>query len=150
MFEIDYKKAQEFGEIADGTYEVLIEHSMEKTSPNGADYLELPLRIRTDFDQPHKNSVIFYKIWQKKDTGKYPEGSIMNLAKQAGIPDGTKFKDLDDYLQMLEGSALKVKVKNETSESNGKTYENLNVKKIEASLLAGQKPQEISDDDLPF
>ena len=51
--------------------------------------------------------MIFHKIWQKKDTGKYPEGSIMNLAKQAGIPNGTKFKSLDDYLGMLEGKALK-------------------------------------------
>lgn len=151
MFEIDYKKAQEFGNIADGTYEVVIEYSMEKTTPNGADYLDIPMRIRTDFDQPHKNSLIFYKIWQKKDTGKYPEGSIMNLAKQAGIPDGTKFKSLDDYLGMLEGKALKVTVKNETSESNGKTYENLNVKKMEASLLSGvQKNLEINDDALPF
>lgn len=150
MFEIDYKKAQEFGNIADGTYEVTIDYSMEKTTPNGADYLDIPMRIRTDFDQPHKNSVIFHKIWQKKDTGKYPEGSIMNLAKQAGIPDGTKFKSLDDYLGMLQGKALKVTVKNETSESNGKTYENLNVKKMEASMLGGVNVPQIEDDDLPF
>ena len=56
MFEIDYEKALEFGNIVDGVYEVTIEHSMEKTTPNGADYLDIPLRIRTDFDQPHKNS----------------------------------------------------------------------------------------------
>ena len=54
MFEIDYEKASEFGNIVDGVYEVTIEHSMEKTTPNGADYLDIPLRIRTDFDQPHK------------------------------------------------------------------------------------------------
>ena len=150
MFEIDYEKALEFGNIVDGVYEVTIEHSMEKTTPNGADYLDIPLRIRTDFDQPHKNSVIFHKIWQKKDTGKYPEGSIMNLAKQAGIPNGTKFKSLDDYLGVLEGKAFKVTVKNETSESNGKTYENLNVKKMETSMLAAQSAPEISDDALPF
>ncbi|WP_285117648.1 DUF669 domain-containing protein [Lactococcus petauri] len=151
MFEIDYEKASEFGNIADGTYEVLIEYSMEKTTPKGADYLDIPMRIRSDFDQAHKNSLIFHKIWQKKEDGKYPQGSIMNLAKQSGIPDGTKFKSLDDYLKMLEGKALKVTVKNETSEYQGKTYENLNVKKMEASTLLGlSSPQEIADDDLPF
>ncbi|PGS81654.1 hypothetical protein COC69_05860 [Bacillus cereus] len=154
MFEIDYSKAQEFGNIADGTYETLIEFSMEKTTPSGADYLSIPLRVRTDFEQPHKNSLIFYKIWQKKEDGKYPQGSIMNLAKMSGIPDGTKFKDLDAYLTMLEGKALKVTVKNESSEYNGKTYENLNVKKIEISNLppvsGSGSPMEISDSDLPF
>ena len=94
--------------------------------------------------------MIAHKIWQKKDTGKYPEGFIMNLAKQAGIPNGTKFKSLDDYLGMLEGKPLKVTVKNKTSESNGKTYENLNVEKIETSMLAAQSAPEISDDALPF
>lgn len=37
----------------------------------------------------------------------------MNLAKASGIPDGTKFSSLEDYLNQLEGKALKVTVKNE-------------------------------------
>lgn len=151
MFEIDYSKAQEFGTIEDGTYEVLVEYSIEKTTPNGADYLSIPLRIRKDFEQLHKNSLIFHKIWQKKEDGKYPIGAVMNLAKQAQIPDKTKFKDLDDYLNQLTGKALKVTVKNEKSTYNGKDYDNLNVKKIEASQLPSIKaPSEIEDEGLPF
>ena len=74
----------------------------------------------------------------------------MNLAKQSGIPDGTKFNSLDDYLNMLVGKPLKVTVKNKTSEYNGKTYENLDVKRIEKSELSGMQAPEVNDIDLPF
>ena len=75
----------------------------------------------------------------------------MNLAKASGIPDGTKFSSLEDYLNQLEGKALKVTVKNEKSEWQGKTYENLNVKRLEVTDI--QLPEvntEISEIDLPF
>ncbi|EQC70379.1 Single stranded DNA-binding protein [Streptococcus sp. HSISS2] len=75
----------------------------------------------------------------------------MNLAKAAGIPDGTKFTSLEDYLNQLEGKALKVTVKNEKSEWQGKTYENLNVKRMEVTELPiAAASTEISDADLPF
>ena len=51
---------------------------------------------------------------------------------------------------MLVGKPLKVTVKNETSEYNGKTYENLNVKRIEKSELSGMQAPELNDIDLPF
>ena len=76
----------------------------------------------------------------------------MNLAKAAGIPDGTKFSSLEDYLGQLVGKTLKVTVKNEKSEWQGKTYENLNVKRMEVTELPlpASNPMDISDSDLPF
>lgn len=119
----------------------------------GADFLDIRFRIRKDFQQEHQNNIIFHRIFAKKEDGKYPVGSIMNLAKAAGIPDGTKFSSLEDYLGQLVGKALKVTVKNEKSEWQGKTYENLNVKRMEVtelpSLTTGN-PMDISDDMLPF
>ena len=143
---------QEFGSIKDGTYEVTIDLAKQDATQGGADFLDIRFRIRKDFQQEHQNNIIFHRIFAKKEDGKYPVGSIMNLAKAAGIPDGTKFSSLEDYLNQLEGKALKVTVKNEKSEWQGKTYENLNVKRMEVTELplpAGN-PMDISDDALPF
>lgn len=151
MFTIDYSQAKEFGSIKDGTYEVIIDQAKQDATQGGADYLDIRFRIRKDFQQEFQNNIIFHRIFAKED-GKYPVGSIMNLAKAAGIPDGTKFSSLEDYLGQLVGKALKVTVKNEKSEWQGKTYENLNVKRMEVTELplpAGN-PMEISDSDLPF
>lgn len=150
VFEIDYSQAQEFAKVTDGTYEVLIDKAVQNASQGGTDYLDIRFKIREDFNQQFKNNCIFHKIWINKETKKYPVGQVMNLAKQSGIPDGTKFNSLDDYLNMLVGKALKVTVKNETSEYNGKTYENLNVKRIEKSELPGMQAPEINEPDLPF
>lgn len=150
LFEIDYSKAQEFAKVTDGTYEVLIDKAVQNASQGGTDFLDIQFKIRDDFNQQFKNNRIFHKIWINKETGKYPVGQVMNLAKQSGIPDGTKFNSLDDYLNMLVGKALKVTVKNETSEYNGKTYENLNVKRIEKSELSEMQAPEINEPDLPF
>ncbi len=150
VFEIDYSQAQEFAKVTDGTYEVLIDKAVQNASRGGTDFLDIQLRIRKDFQQEFQNNIIFHKIWINKETKKYPAGMVQNLAKQAGIPDGTKFNSLDDYLNMLVGKPLKVTVKNETSEYNGKTYENLNVKAIEKSELSGVQAPEVEDIDLPF
>lgn len=152
MFEIDYSQAKEFASITDGTYETFIEKAVQDETKSGADFINIHFRIRKDFQQEFQNNIIFHRIFAKKEDGKYPVGAIMNLAKQAGIPDGTKFKSLDDYLNQLLNKCLKVTVKNETSEYNGNTYNNLNVKRIEKSdIPAITNPiEEFKEDDLPF
>lgn len=149
MFTIDYSKAQEFASITDGTYEVTIDTAKQDATQGGADFLNIRFRIRTDFQQDFQNNLIFHRIFAKKEDGKYPVASVMNLAKAAGVPDGTKFASLDDYLNQLLGKNLKVTVKNEKSEWQGKTYENLNVKRMEPSDLTNPADS-ITDDGLPF
>ncbi|SQF66314.1 DUF669 domain-containing protein [Streptococcus dysgalactiae] len=152
MFTIDYSKAKEFASITDGTYETFIEKAVQDATKNGADFINIHFRIRKDFQQEFQNNIIFHRIFAKKEDGKYPEGVIHNLAKQAGIPEGTQFKSLDDYLNQLLNKCLKITVKNETSEYNGNTYNNLNVKRIEKSdIPAMVNPvEEFKEDDLPF
>lgn len=151
MFTIDYSQAKEFGTIADGTYEVTIDLAKQDATQGGADFLDIRFRIRKDFQQGFQNNIIFHRIFAKKEDGKYPVASIMNLAKAAGIPDGTKFTSLEDYLNQLEGKALKVTVKNEKSEYKGKTYENLNVKRMEVTdVPVAVASADVSEIDLPF
>lgn len=152
MFTIDYSKAKEFASITDGTYETFIEKAVQDATKKGADFINIHFRIRKDFQQEFQNNIIFHRIFAKKEDGKYPEGVIHNLAKQAGIPEGTQFKSLDDYLNQLLNKCLKITVKNETSEYNGNTYNNLNVKRIEKSDIPAMvnHVEEFKEDDLPF
>ncbi|MDY4510757.1 DUF669 domain-containing protein [Streptococcus hyovaginalis] len=152
MFTIDYSKAQEFASIKDGTYEVSIDKAAQDATKGGADFLNIQFRIRKEFQQDFQNNIIFHRIFAKKEDGKYPAGAIMTLAKAAGIPDGTQYKDLDDYLGQLLGKCLKVTVKNEKSEYQGKTYENLNVKRMEKSDIVplADPTLAVTEDSLPF
>lgn len=152
MFTIDYSQAQEFATITNGTYEVFIESAKPDASEGGTDFMDIRFKIRDDFDQKFKNNIIFYKIWVNKETQQYNANKINTLAKMAQLPDGAKFAGVEEFLNALVGKHLKVTVKNETSEYNGKTYENLNVKRLEKSdILAPKKAStEVTDDMLPF
>ena len=156
--------------IPDGEYEVLILRAGENVTQGGAEYAELDLVIRNDIEQPNKNNHIFHKIWKAKATGEYSPKSFNIVGKAAQLPNGKVYSSLDELFREFEGKAVRVKIKNETSEYNGKTYENVNVKawdktRIEGAVRHVNKDQaakeaanqafsggqlDISDDDLPF
>lgn len=154
------------GSIEDGDYEVVITKVGEDATKGGTEYVDVRFTIRNDVDQKHKNQIIFHKIWKAKATGKYNMKSFNTLGKFARLTK-TSFNSFDELLNEFVGKILKVKVANETSEYNGKTYENLNVKnmtftafpelahqfktedKQESNPFATNTP-DIQDDDLPF
>ena len=153
MFTIDYSKAQEFATITDGTYEVVIKSAKPDASKGGTDFMDIQFKIRDDFEQKFKNNIIFYKIWTTKATGAYQDKDLANIAIATELPRDLEFKDEFDFCNHITGKHLKVTVKNETSEHNGNTYENLNVKKLEKSSImapAQSAPIDLSEDDLPF
>lgn len=140
---------KEFAKIQDGTYEVIIDSAKQDATPSGADFLDIRLRIRQDFNQAFKNQIIFYRIWCSKKDGQYPAGMLNTLAKAAGLADGTEYADVDGYLKAILEKPLKVTVKNENNEYKGKTYERLEVKRIEESALVTTSV-ELDDSALPF
>jgi len=74
------------------------------------------------------------------------------------IPEGVEVNTIEQFLEIIKGKTLKVTVKNEQSEYNGKTYDNLNIKKMEQSELPAYSgavssepaPAKNDDLDLPF
>ncbi len=153
MFTIDYSKAQEFATITDGTYEVVVKSAKPDASKGGTDFMNIQLKIRDDFEQKFKNNLIFHKIWVSKETQQYNSVQVNALAKAAQLPDGAEYAGVEEFLNVLVGKHLKVTVKNETSEYNGNTYENLNIKKLEKSSIMAptqSAPIDIKEDDLPF
>lgn len=157
------------GDIQDGDYEVIITKMDEDAAQSGTEYTDVRFTIRNDVDQKHKNQIIFHRIWKTKDTGKYNMKNFNTLG--AAIQEqlkNTSFNTLEELFQEFRGKALKIRVKNEKSEYNGKTYENLNVKNmgktqfpnIQHQFKNGQIPNEsnpfgnssanVQENDLPF
>lgn len=172
-FSLDFENTFEGGGIADGTYEVLITHTGEDATKNGAEYASFRLTVRNDIDQKHKNQIVFEKIFKAKETGKYNMLMFNTIGKAAQLQKGKSYNSIDDLLADYLNKPLRVTVKNEESEYNGKTYNNLNVKKWEQTQFpsvqhvhkkkdnapsAGNSPSytnplpplEVNDDDLPF
>ena len=154
LFSVNYEAAEQFSSIEDGTYEVVVEQA---ASQSGTDFLDIRLKIRDDFQQKFRNNLIFDKVWINKQTLQYPEWALQRYAKAIKIPEGVEINTIEQFLGLITGKTLKVTVKNEQSEYNGKTYDNLNIKKMEQSELPPysgtvSEPAQTKDDDLdlPF
>lgn len=169
-FSLDFNDVFEGqGKIADGDYEVVVNQCNEDATPGGAEFIQFDLIVRNDVDQPYKNQHIFHKVWKAKDSGKYNMKTFNTIGKACQLQNGKSYKSLEELLgDFIKKTAL-VNVKNETSEYNGKTYENTNVKYWNKSKLTGSVNHqfksakdnmtvsemmtsgvEITDDNLPF
>lgn len=154
--------------VKDGFYEVFVNGVKEDATPNGAEYVELDLIIRNDvMGNEHQNSHLFHKIWKTKATGKYNMKTFNTLGKAFKLQNGKQYNSFDELLNDFVNKVAETKVLNETSESNGKTYDNTNCKffneskfpslahikktKDNTSVADMQKDNiEIKEDDLPF
>nr|DAU16357.1 MAG TPA: Protein of unknown function (DUF669) [Caudoviricetes sp.] len=158
LFSVNYEAAEQFSSIEDGTYEVVVAQAEQSASQSGTDFLDIRLKIRDDFQQKFRNNLIFDKVWINKQTLQYPEWALQRYAKAVKIPEGVEVNTIEQFLEIIKGKTLKVTVKNEQSEYNGKTYDNLNIKKMEQSELPSysgtvtSEPVKNKDNDLdlPF
>lgn len=155
LFSVNYEAAEQFSSVENGTYEVVVATAEQSASKSGTDFLDIRLKIRDDFQQKFRNNLIFDKVWINKSTLTYPEWALQRYAKAVKIPEGVEINTIEQFLNLLKGKTLKVTVKNEQSEYNGTTYDNLNIKKMEQSELPpysakAEKAPEVSDLDLPF
>lgn len=167
-FSLDFNDVFE-GQIADGNYEVVVHKIGEDASPSGAEFIQFDLIIRNDVEQKHKNNHIFHKVWKAKDTGKYNMKTFNTIGKACQLQNGKSYKSLEELLNDFVMKTAVINVKNEQSEYNGQTYNNLNVKywtpsKINGALRHQFKTDnsnktfselmstgvDIKEDDLPF
>src|SRR5690625_6453788 len=168
-FSLDFNNTFEgFQKIEDGVYEVVIDHVTEDATQSGAEFANVQMTIRNDLDQPHKNQKIWERIFKAKATGKYNMLMFNTIGKAAGLQAGKVYNSFEELLEDFRGKPVQVLVKNETSEYNGNTYENLNVKQWKPTSFPEVQHQwkqsndqsnnsnsvnntpTISDDDMPF
>ncbi|MEB7800436.1 DUF669 domain-containing protein [Staphylococcus xylosus] len=153
------------GGIQDGTYETVITKFEENATQSGTEFVDVRLTVRNDIDQKYKNNIVFHRIWKAKATQKYDMRFFNTIGSAAQLQQGKQYKSIEELFQDFLGKPVRVTVKNETSEYNGKTYENLNVKRWEKTKFPelghqfktedGGNPfasgtNSIDDDDMPF
>lgn len=129
-FSLDFNNTFEgFQKIEDGVYEVVIDHATEDATKSGAEFTNFQMTIRNDLDQPFKNQKIWERVFKAKATGQYNMLMFNTIGKAAGLQSGKVYNSFNELLDDYRGKPVQVYVENEKSEYNGKTYENLNVKK---------------------
>ncbi|PGS83965.1 hypothetical protein COC69_01235 [Bacillus cereus] len=166
-FSLDFNDVYGNGNIADGEYEVVISQCNENATPGGAEYIQLDVIIRNDVEQAYKNSHIFHKIWKAKATGKYNAKSLNTIGKACKLQENKFYPTFEELLQDFVRKTVRVTVKNEKSDYDGKTYPNVTgwevskvagplqhqfKKKSDAQTFSEMKQSgvEIKDEDLPF
>lgn len=153
------------GGIQDGTYETVITKFEESATQSDTEFVDVRLTVRNDIDQKYKNNIVFHRIWKAKATQKYDMRFFNTIGSAAQLQQGKQYKSIEELFQDFLGKPVRVTVKNETSEYNGKTYENLNVKRWEKTKFPelahkfktedGGNPfasgtNSIDEDDMPF
>jgi hypothetical protein len=156
------KKEDQYSLIAEGEYEVAVEQISEAQTQGGKKKLDIAFRLRQDVEQSHQNRVVYESIWQEKETSYYNRKRLNQLLGTQEVEDGTTFNSIQDIIDLLKGSKLKVKIIVAFDD-----YKKADVNKI-AYYSKTAKPNkkladitvkdtkevkqvvEISDDELPF
>lgn len=137
---IRIEEDKSFEIIAKGDYEVYVE-AFDEPEVNGEfERSSLLLRVRDDIDQEFQNRTIYVNL----NTNPNIAWKLSNIATAAGVPKGTEFETLKDYLKELKGSSMKVKL--DHREYNGKTYPD--VKRFYATAEAPYVVEDTDEDSL--
>lgn len=110
----DVKK--EYDLLPEGAYEVFIDRVDAPEDMGDIEKTGIMFRVRDDVDGDFKNRTIFTNITTAANMG----WKLSNIARAAGVPAGTDFKNLTDYGLAIGGKSLKILVGHR--EYNGKTY----------------------------
>lgn len=102
--------------IAEGGYEVFIERAGNIEEFEGIEKTGLMFRIRDDVDQKHPRRTFFTNISTASNMG----WKLSNIALAAGVPAGTDFGSMREFLNAVVGKSMKVIIAHR--EYNGKTY----------------------------
>lgn len=102
MFKTDYSKKL----VEKGSYEVQIIEAELLQAETGTKYMQLALKVREDVEQLSQGEVVYEKLWQNKTTGEYNQRRFNSICKSAGIPEGTTFKNENDFLNTVKGKIL--------------------------------------------
>lgn len=97
----------DFGLMGKGDYEVVVEKIEVKEYSTGTQYLNFWMRVRTDVEQAFQNKMVFDKVNQVKETGKFQIQRLSRIYKAAN-PDeeNLKFDNLDTLLDGIIGKKL--------------------------------------------
>ena len=115
-----------------GNYEMIINKAQETATKNGAESLQVDLVVRNDLDKvpdlaatnaKYHNRHVFNDNWKRKATKQYDMDGLQYILDAVGVPEGTRIGSMDDFFKLITHKAVKVYIKKEDNEYNGKTTE---------------------------
>lgn len=147
--------------IPEGEYEVIIEKvELQANKDNTNKCIFLQYRIREDVDQEYKRFVIFERIWQNRETHQFNLDRLNRLLSSATkLADGKVFNTLNEVLEELKDSKLRVVVKIEHDDYRDEDrnfvyfYKSSKVQATQLSSTTSSSTTssvEITENDLPF
>ena len=147
--------------VAEGEYEVVIKvATQDAAAKSGTEFLNIQMQIRSDIEQPHKNQMIFYSIWHLKnpapsDPGGFSGRNIQQMSKAVLIPTGAQIATLDDWLKLITGRPVRVKVKHEMYQEQKQVRVAWVNESKQPNVKANPTPsdavyEQIDDSDVPF
>jgi hypothetical protein len=112
------ESVKEYEVLPEGYYEVYIDAVDEPEAQGAIEKSTVRFRVRDDVDAQSgdKGRVLFVNL----STNPAIAWKLSNIATAAGIPAGTGFDTLEEYLEAIKGTSMKVKVAHRVY--NDKTY----------------------------
>lgn len=107
---------KEYDILPEGGYEVYVDRVNDPEDMGDFEKTSIMFRVRDDVDGDFKNRTIFTNITTADNMG----WKLSGIARAAGVPAGTDFKNLTDYANAIQGKSLKILVAHR--EYNDKTY----------------------------
>ena len=102
--------------LPEGFYEVYVHAFDEPEFVGELEKSALLLKVRDDLDEEHPNRNIYVNVSSNPNIA----WKLSNIARAAGVPAGTDFEGLKDYLMAVKGKSMRIKLAHR--EYNGKTY----------------------------
>lgn len=135
-----------FGALPIGEYECIISEAKLTKSKAGNDMIKLMLTIREDIEQLGAKRKFFDQI-PIMDSMMW---KIQQLMKAAGIEEGTEIESPEEFVNLIQYRAVRVKNKHE--EYNGEKQDKI---AFYTETKTGGAPEgygsvDVTDDDLPF
>lgn len=113
---------KELDVLPEGKYEVFVDKFDEPTIVDGFEASRIMFSVRSDIPSDFKNRKIFTNIKTDPKLG----WLINGISKAVGIPTGTDFENLADFLNEIKGKPLVVKVKHRPNPKDAsKPYVNI-------------------------
>lgn len=112
----DTSNKTEYEVLPEGFYEVYVHAFDEPVLVGELEKSALLLKVRDDLEQEGANRNVYVNI----STNPNITWKLSNIARAAGVPAGTDFEGLIDYLKAVKGKSMRIKLAHR--EYNGKTY----------------------------
>lgn len=102
--------------LPEGGYEVYVDRAQDVTEFDGVEKTSIMFRVRDDVEGDFPRRTVFTNI----STAPNLAWKLSNIALAAGVPAGTDFANMTEFLDAIMGKSMKIIVAHR--EYNGKTY----------------------------